>query len=1242
MAGPDALALAPERPAPAPRVPAPAVAALAAQGPGVATDTGLRLGLLESGDFVAGFGSLEYRLTAEQIHQREINLSALPQPVPGLRFRTARFDSRERKLRVTAGIAVPHLAEGDLEVEVDRRGHPSVHGQLHRSFDLPALGRSRLTVGMDENQVLTGTVEIQGADLAPRGFAGLRATGSGTITITGGALSGTGTVHLAYTDLGNGELTFGFNREGAFNASGQLTITPPFLEAITADFSADAEGNIAAHAELAIPTRKSPIPNLTLTAGTVTVNYENGAADLSFADFRAEFAGVGAITIATLSLDRQHRPHGSGTFALNIPMLTEASGSVAVSGGRISGSLTLGRNNFPEGLPIRSGTINARLAQDGSVSFSGGLVANFGPAGNATIAAAYGPEGFSISGEADLTIPGLNPVHLTASYANGDIAGEVQVPVDNALIPGLTGNVTVRYAQGLWSGETTLGFSADDGKLSGTVTVTVAQNDQGAIELGGSGALTAQLMPGIQGTLTATILPAGGVDVSGQIVVTEPYELFPEKRLDKELFSYSQNIPLWAILVAVIRVQAGVRAGIGPGVFRNITVTGSYTIGADAADPSFTVSGEMYIPAFVEGYVSFGAGLGLDVVLGSLTGGIEGVATAGIYGAISVVPELSYADGDWAIDGVATLAAGARLKLGLNAWAEIEALWITVWDHTWELAEFVTPIGPDLALSAHMHYVFGQPTPPEIDFNSSNVDTETLIAGAMPEDGPPASGAREALQNHAEWQGALREQRNPPVPQEETAGAPTARAPAAPARPPGRQRPSGGAGMTGPGATEDVGARPSEANEADRSRAVDRAAEPDPSAAGTVPASNVPGADRPRFPDGISLKMLDDPPVPAERTAEQQKQDLEAAKKVLELASDAASDSDALDNYFPRIKERFRLTSLGYIGDFHQGFQIEGKINPSFVVTELEPLTGRGIPAGLGRQTEIVHGQSNLGGSVVGMTMIAMPLGPDHPEGSGPSGQRKLMDVLPTGYRENADAESNFIQGHLLNDWLGGKGRDFNLFPITQHANTLHNTGIEEAVKDWVNKRRLWVRYQVTVTVGKCDLSLGKADNYVDSTIHAKASALNTKLEPVTELTREVTIASTFKHPAALKKDMAENADMLDTHGAQAKIDRPQDQAIDVLDTTRARPAAEAVVFPADMEAVIKAVGRQEVEEKLLSKEANGYGPTLNAVLWEAYKSVEQTGDRSLTDLNSDDDKKAIFRTLVTRWNDRLKKLFPG
>src|SRR5690606_20262971 len=247
------------------------------------------------------------------------------------------------------------------------------------------------------------------------------------------------------------------------------------------------------------------------------------------------------------------------------------------------------------------------------------------------------------------------------------------------------------------------------------------------------------------------------------------------------------------------RIRAGVRAGVGPGQIRNSRIEGSWEISAETP-PDISISSEFYMPAFVEGVVGFGAGLGLDVLLGSLTGGIEAMATAGVYGAISVVPELSYENGDWMFDGTATLAAGARLKLSLNAWAEIEALWVTVWERTWELASHTMPIGPDLVLRANVAMNLSNPSVPELTFETSDVDSEGLIDSAMPEDGPPAAGTREALENRAEWSGRSRA----PGPEADTVPPELANqasaaepAPDAPPRPPERNAPPPGAETAG-------------------------------------------------------------------------------------------------------------------------------------------------------------------------------------------------------------------------------------------------------------------------------------------------------------------------------------------------------------------------------------------------------------------------------------------------------------
>ncbi len=1183
--------------------------------------TGPQFGLLDDGSFVASFAGQRLSLTADQLSAPEISLSGVTLPIPGLSLKSLSFNSRQRKLSLLTGVAIPTLADGEVTISVDKDGKVSGSGALNSAFDVPGIASGAVTLAVSEQGALTGNGSLNAADLVPSGVNGVTAEGSADVSLSQGRLTGSGTLSLAYADLGDGTVSVTFGENG-LSATGQIRISPPFLNEVTADIASDEAGNISASAQVDVAAQGAPLPNLTLTAGTIAIGYSNGTTTMSVSNFGASYAGLGSIAVDTMDLGTDGKAQGAGTITSDIGFLPDVSGTVAVQQGKVSGSMRISSDNLPAGLPIESGAIEAAMSETGALSFDGQMRANFGPAGNADITASYNESGLSIGGQAQLTIPGLAPVTLTASLqSDGDLSGTVNVPIDSARLPGLNGEVEVSFAQGRWSGQTTLNFSADNGKLTGSVTVTVAQNDAGGIELGGTGQVVAQLMPGLQGTLTATILPEGGVDVSGEILVTEPYELFPKIEEDKELFKLSQNIPLWAILVAVIRVRAGVRAGIGPGVFRNIKVEGSYSFGSEEADPSFSISGELYIPAFVEGYVAFGAGLGLDVLLGSLTGGIEGVATAGIYGAISVIPTLTYADGDWSINGTATMAAGARLKLGLNAWAEVEAFWVTVWEQTWKLAEYEMAVGPNLALQAEMNYTFGQPGPPSLDFSSDNIDSDQLIRDAMPKDGPAGSGARSALQNRAEWKGQLQEQRDAPVPADQVDQANTTQTPPAPAA---------GSGGT-PGGANAQGGPPPPANAqspAANSAAVDDAARPDPTAAGSVPQDQVPDTGAPRYPNGINLAMLDEAPVPQARTPDQQREDLNAAKRVLELASTQASNSDTLDDYFPRVKSRFRLTQLGYEGSFDTGFKIIGKINPEFELTVHEPLSGRGLPGGDGHRTQIVHTSSNLGGSVVGMSMLAMPLGPDHPQGDGPSGQKALFDQLPTGYKDNPTADTNFIKGHLLNDWLGGEGAPRNLFPITSYANGEHSRKIEETVKGWVNDQRYWVSYEVKISDISYELDATIADNFVNSKMTAEATVLGTDLRPISGLTRKVVIVSEFG-TAAVATPEVENAATLAGHNS-----RPEDHAIDILATRRATNAGPTMLSQ-DIYTTLSRVTDRTEAGRLLQTHP-GFGPALNTTLWAAFDMARAAGGNlDVSSLSTTH--KANLTRISSMWGSGLK-----
>lgn len=431
------------------------------------------------------------------------------------------------------------------------------------------------------------------------------------------------------------------------------------------------------------------------------------------------------------------------------------------------------------------------------------------------------------------------------------------------------------------------------------------------------------------------------------------------------------------------------------------------------------------------------------------------------------------------------------------------------------------------------------------------------------------------------------------------------------------------------GPSQAPGAAPTPGNEQARSQAVDAAAAPDPSVQGTVPESEVPTSDTPRYPGPITLAMLDEPPAPMPRTRDQEGEDVEAARQAVLLAESAATDSDALDNYFPRIKNRFGLSSLGFEGDFQQGFRVVGKVNPEFAVEATEILSGTGIPGDLqpGHITHVEFSSSTFAGDQVGIGMEAGPLGPDHPQGSGPTGQVNLMGLLPTDPGTYPEADQRFVRGHLLNDNVGGPGQPHNLFPITAHANAIHHSQIEDAVKTWVNDRRYWVTYTVEVQAEDTLQTTAAGINFVNSTLTARASVLDTNLNPVSGLTRAVTVSSTFDTSATATVDEEVDAAALAAHQGRAI-----DQTVDVLLSTT--KGDTTITFPTAMETTMKeriaSRGRAWVATRLRSHE--GFGERSEAVLFKAYDEIKRRSDKTVNCLEPDE--VPVFSRIRNAWSD--------
>lgn len=790
----------------------------------------------ESGDLVIQLGD-GVRIAAADLQgpggRVEVDLSQRPPSVPGLKLDKLVYRTSTRKGEIQAEIDIPFAkaVRGGVKVTVDADGAATLEGQAKLPFEIGVLRDPEIRVSIDETHQLAGSLSLTAGELTPKGIPKLKVEGGGEIHLERGRLGGSVEAKLDYEGLGKGDFHVAFE-DGVPSGGGAIEITQKLLEGASASLAID-KGDLTA--DVAVPAAKlaPPVPGLEIPEGTIQICMNNSELSGTITGLHLIYKELGEGTLEG-QIAKDH-VEGHGTFTVNVPALEPVTGEIGYKSGNLHGKATVTAASFPESLPVKNGSITAGIDENADITFNGSVGVEFGGVGSGELRGAYEEGKLALGADVQLRVPGLSEIAAKVDYVDGKLEGEVDVPVDGEKLAGISGNLHVEYRDEKWKAEQQIGYERDDGKLQGSITLGLMQKEDGALAVYGGGDVTAQLTDFLAGELKVDVLPEGTTTVHGAIRVTEPIEMFPEKKAEKELFSISKNIPLWAILVAVIRLRAGVRAGVGPGQFRDITVEGEYTFGEES-QPSFTISGEMFIPAFAEAYVAFGAGLGLDVILGSLTGGIEAIGTAGIYGAVSVIPELAYRDGDYGISGTATMAAAAKLKLGLEAWAEVEACWITVWENTWKLAEWVWDVGPTLALQANVDYVFGRPEPPSFEFKTSDIDAERLIQDAMPKEGPKGSGAREALKNRAEWSGRTKGKGKSAdeVPPEAEKNKTEAEAPKAPPKPPKAAK---------PGAEEDKGKAAGEKGgkaTPELEKTVDAAAAEETEKKGAEPAAPVP------------------------------------------------------------------------------------------------------------------------------------------------------------------------------------------------------------------------------------------------------------------------------------------------------------------------------------------------------------------------------------------------------------------
>jgi Domain of unknown function (DUF4157)/DNA/RNA non-specific endonuclease len=338
-------------------------------------------------------------------------------------------------------------------------------------------------------------------------------------------------------------------------------------------------------------------------------------------------------------------------------------------------------------------------------------------------------------------IPGIRQTEMDVRVGPNELAFDANLDFD---LPRVRGNLKYKYDKRKHSGKGKAQYEGS--KLKGGIEIIMSE----AGRLSGGGQLEMELFKGLRGNVDVAVDEERNVRVTGELRVPGQVELFPEKKYERSFFNFEKKFPLWGITVPVVDVNvglfaeihagAGFRAKFGPGVLRDIALTGQFGTDPETAT-EFGLGGEFFVPAGAEIVVNVGGGIGLGLAIADITGGLEAVGVAGLYTALTVRPQFRYTGGKYVVSGTAELAGVAQVKFGINAFAKIDVgVWLfkgTVWRKNWTLAEWVWNTGLNIALRANVNYTLGEDFAPDINFETGQVDPEKLVRDVMPESGSP-------------------------------------------------------------------------------------------------------------------------------------------------------------------------------------------------------------------------------------------------------------------------------------------------------------------------------------------------------------------------------------------------------------------------------------------------------------------------------------------------------------------------
>ena len=494
------------------------------------------------------------------------------------------------------------------------------------------------------------------------------------------------------------------------------------------------QGKFSAAAKFGSTDISIPIPGVTITDCSLEAGFEETH---FFARGKLAFK---VSNFAKAELTATADPSGflaKGTVDLSIPGIDRSNGTVTYSGGKLAGRIEIGKDKpaFPG---VKSASLIITITE-AEIAGRGEVVLGVPGVKKGTLGLSSDKKGgFAVTGAVELEIPGVKSSAIELLYKDGDLSGQANASLD---IPGLSGaglGLTIRYAKGVITGDALLEYKK--GKLSGKVHVALNEKRK----LSGGGELAYEIIPGLVAGVGVEIRENGTAKISGNLKIPEKIDLFPQKAVEKTIFSLGVQIPIFAIplgtrsvgLVAEIGADLKARAGFGPGQIRKLKVAASFDPANEASKFEFSGGGELYVPAFAELALGVHGGIGLSLAIASATGGIELVGALGLQGALSANVQIQYRNNQFTVDAAAELSAEPIIKFSVNAYVKVDVLLIgEVYRKDWKLASKDWGSGLKLGMRFPVHYEFGKPfelSLKQVEFIVPEIDYKKAVKDLLP------------------------------------------------------------------------------------------------------------------------------------------------------------------------------------------------------------------------------------------------------------------------------------------------------------------------------------------------------------------------------------------------------------------------------------------------------------------------------------------------------------------------------